>query len=460
VLPEELRSVSFIDTVKIDKRGIANPHVVDGKEERLNTRRTFTDKIVVTDSLRRTDTLFVPFIVITGDITAVGVDRNGNEQATAKLTIDMNTSNRVVSILPYIFFDEASATLPNRYKRISASDVATYDIDRLFFDSTLAIYHSILNVIGKRLILYPKATLTITGHNANTGSELGDTALSRQRARVIKSYLRDVWGVSANRLIIKAKNLPSAKSLPITEAVTAEENRRVELSSNDERILSPVSLNNTVTTSDPPSLRFKLSGAADLGLNTYKVEAGQQSNMENAFVSSGAFTGSKVVDWQVEADQRTAPRFDEPLHMSLTLSDKSGNEKLVDTDSMKLDVITVQRKMKENLDGFEVDRFNMILFDFNETEVSDLNKGIISKIQRRVKPGSITEIVGSTDSIGASAYNMRLSNERAQAVKMLIKRKGVTANGVGEEQLLFDNALPEGRFYCRTVSVTVKTPLK
>ena len=82
------------------------------------------------------------------------------------------------------------------------------------------------------------------------------------------------------------------------------------------------------------------------------------------------------------------------------------------------------------------------------------------KIQKRAKKGSEISIVGTTDRIGTEEYNSRLSQERANAVKTAIKRKNTVASGKGEQELKYNNDLPEGRFYCRTVNVIVKTPIE
>ena len=37
---------------------------------------------------------------------------------------------------------------------------------------------------------------------------------------------------------------------------------------------------------------------------------------------------------------------------------------------------------------------------------------------------------------------------------------GADARGLGEIDLLFNNDIPEGRFYCRTVNVMVETIMK
>ena len=127
---------------------------------------------------------------------------------------------------------------------------------------------------------------------------------------------------------------------------------------------------------------------------------------------------------------------------------------------MDIDLITIERKIKEHINGYEVDSFSLILFDFNKSDVEDENKKIIAAIQKRVKKESEISVMGTTDRIGTEEYNTRLSQERANAVKTAINRKGSVSIGKGEQGLRFDNDLPEGRFYCRTVNVVVRTLVK
>ncbi|TNE35373.1 hypothetical protein EP342_01720, partial [bacterium] len=75
------------------------------------------------------------------------------------------------------------------------------------------------------------------------------------------------------------------------------------------------------------------------------------------------------------------------------------------------------------------------------------------------------EIVGSTDFLGERNYNNELSQNRANNVAKYINTllpdvKFKKVIGVGSENPKFDNSTPEGRFYCRTVLIEVKTPIK
>jgi outer membrane protein OmpA-like peptidoglycan-associated protein len=55
---------------------------------------------------------------------------------------------------------------------------------------------------------------------------------------------------------------------------------------------------------------------------------------------------------------------------------------------------------------------------------------------------------------------VNLSNNRANAVAKSLNFENTNTTGVGEQQLLYNNDVPEGRFYCRRVDVTVETPVE
>lgn len=69
-------------------------------------------------------------------------------------------------------------------------------------------------------------------------------------------------------------------------------------------------------------------------------------------------------------------------------------------------------------------------------------------------------ITGYTDDRGAAAYNQKLSQKRANAVKKYLEEKGIsgdriTAEGKGEANPVADNSTPEGRQKNRRVELNV-----
>lgn len=78
----------------------------------------------------------------------------------------------------------------------------------------------------------------------------------------------------------------------------------------------------------------------------------------------------------------------------------------------------------------------------------------------KANPSFTLNIVGHTDSQGDEAYNQKLSEDRAEAVKTYLVRKGVgeiniVSSGKGESEPIADNNTAEGREKNRRVVFSV-----
>ena len=104
-----------------------------------------------------------------------------------------------------------------------------------------------------------------------------------------------------------------------------------------------------------------------------------------------------------------------------------------------------------------------VFFDLNKDTLTEADLKELPKAVDFVKkyPGAKIRLDGYTDYIGTDAYNIKLSESRAGAVKdYLIKEAGVdsskiTAVGHGKADPVADNKTAEGRAENRRVEVSI-----
>ena len=101
-------------------------------------------------------------------------------------------------------------------------------------------------------------------------------------------------------------------------------------------------------------------------------------------------------------------------------------------------------------------------FDFDKSVLKPEGKAKLDDLVGKVKDINLEVIiaVGHTDSVGADAYNQKLSVRRAEAVKAYLVSKGIEKNrvyteGKGEKQPVADNKTSEGRAKNRRVEIEV-----
>jgi OmpA-OmpF porin, OOP family len=102
------------------------------------------------------------------------------------------------------------------------------------------------------------------------------------------------------------------------------------------------------------------------------------------------------------------------------------------------------------------------LFDFDKSVVKPEGKVVLDRLADQAKSMNLEVIiaVGHADWTGPEAYNQKLSERRAEAVKAYLVSKGIPAGkihteGKGETQPVADNKTREGRAQNRRVEVEV-----
>lgn len=99
-------------------------------------------------------------------------------------------------------------------------------------------------------------------------------------------------------------------------------------------------------------------------------------------------------------------------------------------------------------------------FDFGKSSLKAAFKPTLNKVAGVLREDSSTRIrvVGHTDSVGSDTYNLRLSEQRAQATSDYLIAQGVRANqvqtlGRGESEPRASNSTAEGRAQNRRVEI-------
>lgn len=104
-----------------------------------------------------------------------------------------------------------------------------------------------------------------------------------------------------------------------------------------------------------------------------------------------------------------------------------------------------------------------VKFDFDKAVVKPNSYGDVQNLADFMKqyPATNVEVAGHTDSVGPDAYNQKLSQRRADAVKKVLANDGVESNritavGYGESRPVADNATEAGRAVNRRVEASVE----
>ncbi len=361
-------------------------------------------------------------------------------------------------VLPYIYFDTGRAEFPERYTRFSSAEEAGA-FDPAGLRGTLTKYRQVLNVIGRRAAERPGSRLRIVGCRSENGEEKGRVELSRARAAAVRDYLRTIWGIDPARMTIEARGLPEIPSSGLSPEGRAE-NQRVEIYSDDPEILDPVTSVFLEARCAAKALRILPVVEPGARLRKWTLSVYGDSQRLDALQGEVGLEAAYVLPL-AELGLQDVARYP-AITVQLEAVDERGH--LLRARSSA----TVERIQREESDsrrqgGRVEERHALILFDFDRAEIRERNRRLIDRIAQRIRelPEARVRIAGHTDAIGAPARNLELSRKRAEAAARLLAAvlsdpARLTVEGHGPEAPLYDNALPEGRAYNRTVTVTLE----
>ncbi|MBU1372046.1 MAG: OmpA family protein [Bacteroidetes bacterium] len=383
----------------------------------------------------------------------------------------ISTDRKVSETLPllnYVFFDEGSNAIPDRYVKLSNTDASNFKEAQLQTEQTIStngrssrqlnVYYNILNIIGDRMRSNPGSSVDLSGASTN-GQEEG-----KLFAEEIKQYLVSMFNINDSRITTQGRIkplIPSEQPGGTKELVLLRQgDRRVDITSSSPelalevggKMMKPVIIQSNIEDPLDSHLIFNVDGASDL-LKSYTIDLtdnqGKIQHYGPYYHDQESVSGNTILAGNKEGDY------------TVTMNGINKNGTLV----KKVKTVHLVRQDGVIEKGY---RYS-ILFNFDKAEtIASYEKFLTDEVSSLITDGSNVIIHGHTDIIGSEEYNHTLSHNRALETQKILERalsnagkKNVTFEtyGFGEEldKAPFGNTLPEERSYNRTVIIDISS---
>lgn len=369
----------------------------------------------------------------------------------------------------YVFFEEGSAEIPNRYVLLTKDQAASFKEEQLQEVQPkslvgrplrqMVVYYNILNIFGDRMKRSPGTAISLSGASGN-GPEHG-----KERAETIKRYLVNVFGIEGSRITAEGRDKPripsevpgATKELALLQAG----DRRVDIESNS------------------PEMLMQVGGGSHYMLKPVQIVTEVEDPLDSHVLFNVVGAKEVLASWSLEItdEQGKVRRFGpstrdrEDISGNTILGDRSkGDYKVVMLGQTKGGKFVRKESsihlIRRDEPKKDVVRFR-ILFDFDQSKtIASYEKFLTDIVTPLIPDSSIVIIHGYTDIIGDEEYNQTLSDERAADAKSIIERaisnsgkRGITFEtfGFGEnpQYASFYNFFPEERFYNRSVIIDI-----
>jgi len=154
------------------------------------------------------------------------------------------------------------------------------------------------------------------------------------------------------------------------------------------------------------------------------------------------------------------------LSLQLFVGPPGGAEKIFAMGEFAAGLAAAARKLdaQATADGIRIRMDASILFDTAKSELKPEAREAIQAISEMIRsyPNAAVRVLGFTDAVGDDAYNVRLSESRAVAVKTALQAAGPPAGvkfetqGLGKSRPVASNDTEAGRAKNRRVEVFIK----
>ncbi|MBK7231733.1 MAG: OmpA family protein [Saprospiraceae bacterium] len=382
------------------------------------------------------------------------------------------TMRRVSETFPlrnYVFFDEGSTAIPDRYVLLNKSQTAEFKEEQLeqFSPKKLAgrseremtAYYNLLNIIGDRLAKNSSSAITLVG-----SSEKGSTE-GKAMAESVKKYLTDVWNINGSRITAIGREEPLVPNLQPGGTkdleLLVDGDRRVSIETNSPALLMefqtgkenlrPVSIIGIQEAPLDSYVSFNADGARK-AYTSWRLELKDENNRVQNY-------GPYNID-QVRLPGKTILGTQPKGKYVATMVGTKANGN-IERQNANVDMVLWTPPQNEMGMRYSV------LYEFGESKAINIyEKYLHTVLVPKIPAGSTVIIHGHTDLIGEEAYNETLSLARANDVRAILedglKDAGRTdvnfvVHGMGEDTgaAPFDNSYPEERAYNRTVIIDI-----
>ncbi len=435
---EKHQREEFIDTITVEAKEITKNKIITGTPKITSRIERTADTVYIIETSKRTDTSFIQPSLI--------AKLNYKEP---DITLSVNYSKISFPVLPVLFYDKMSEQLDDYY--IKLNDKNSFSIESLE-RNPLVFHKNILNIIGKRMELYPGTTIQLRGY-VDFERENKDCNLALKRDEGIKNYLIKIWKIDERRIEILngsqncfPENVPSDK----TDSAFAE-NRRVEILTPNPEILTSLVFKEPIDTviEYTDKIDFELSESTRQGIAGLEIE-GNQDGLQKFITNKNEMVLTDTQKINKEIISSVLAGY--PLEVSLTIEDLNHRKA---TDKKK---INFNKIIKENdkhivfsiLFGLADDRLNI--------KVKSELKNFVDKLD-----SAQVKITGYSDIIGGEKKNRMLSANRAKNSADLIRSINSKLDIISIKSYSYDKFppginsyfLPSERYFARTVVVEI-----
>ena len=352
-----------------------------------------------------------------------------NKQFNGKLYIG-NELLATVPLVNAVFFARGSDIIPPEYTNEPTSS------EQLFHGNAVELHKNVLARIAQIVKLNPNAQITLEGATSGAANEPEGLALAKRRAENVKARLVEL-GVPEK--IIKTSavvtpRFPSNQDFP--EGI--DENQRVDI------FVSRAPLQEYVDLQKYTELEGKIS----LLINAENFEPNSLFEITNNFTNETIkFKNSGLVEIPIKK------RIDNIEDKVLNYQIKVGDKTYIFTDTLAISKLS-KEIVELNLNNFEA----ILRFDYNSSQLSDDNKGLLRQLSEKLPANSTILILGSADALGTAERNIKLSRERAsnteEFIRSIVGNKFKIETGISNQK--FDETTPQGRFLNRSIRIRVK----